>query len=250
MNNKLEERLNSLNITIEEINEKIHADFNNTDIYSILIYSSNMEGLGNKYSDFDLYVLFKESSIMPQTVKEITIKGITLDIEYIPTDVVLSLNNRLKDKYEKIEIGEIKLLHRIRVSEIIFNENYIKEIKQSIPERAIAKNLIDAFVRYNVTDKDDFFKFYKSGDYESSLPLARNIVQNSVAILNVKHGYMNVKTKWITRIFLRNNGYNEEFLEKYERLYLYPNINREELKNHLVDLIDFSNELMSEDLFN
>ena len=97
--------------------------------------------------------------------------------------------------------------------------------------------------------KDDFVDFYNSGDYETALVLVRELVFESIGLLNLNNGNYNFKPKWYNRIFLKNNGYKEDLLTRYLELYLYPNFEQRDTKKYIDQLLCLAQDIYNYNYF-
>lgn len=243
----LEERLKKYNITyfdIENEIKKINKEFKK---YAIFIYCSQMENLGTENSDFDVYVIFDDNIEVLKKV-EFLLNNVAFDVEFISEKNINSLINLIEND-NIIDLFDAKLLTRILKSELIYNPLYGNTIKSLLN---INKILVSAKKMYEISIhsiKDDFVDFYNSGDYETALVLVRELVFESIGLLNLNNGNYNFKPKWYNRIFLKNNGYKEDLLTRYLELYLYPNFEQRDTKKYIDQLLCLAQDIYNYNYF-
>lgn len=244
----LNNRLKNYDITYRDIiNEVQHVNKSIKD-FTVFIYCSHMENLGTINSDFDVYVVYKQKSknIIPKV--EVEIKEVTFDIEFKFEEEIDNIIYRLNGE-NSLYLIEAKLITRLLIAEVIHNSTYGNLIKSRLDKNLIIDNARKMYnLRIHII-RDDFADFYNSKDYDSALILVREMVQESVGMLNLNNGNLNFKPKWYTKIFLNNNGYREDLLKRYKNLYLYPKIDKNDIKNYVEQLLDLSDDMLSYSFF-
>lgn len=128
MNINLTKRLEEVGLTREEILKVVDAGEK-----PVVVYTTHMDGLGVRYSDFDVYVLTQKTEYIKEAVKRRNhyVKMISFDTEYygvndIPylyLDVEYWDYEELNKIIEKVDnrkdfvVDEIKSLYRLRAGE-------------------------------------------------------------------------------------------------------------------------------------
>ena len=119
----LEERLQECDVSITEILDRLKKNVPN--ICTVVLYISRFEGVGNKYSDFDIYVI-SDQDIQRENYM-LKIKGSCCDVEYWSLQQVKALIN---NRHALSEPKTLKFIKRLKLGEVIFNEGngyyYIK----------------------------------------------------------------------------------------------------------------------------
>lgn len=250
MNNILIDRLNECNITKTDILSNIKKTKHKQ---SIFVYTSHLEGLGTKDSDFDIYVL---SESMPDIkfsrdydhykVHITTVKDMLLDVEYWNISDVYNLIDDINNlNYTKLDMEELKLIHRLRVGEIISELEIGMQIKTLIENSKLREHVLKLYVLYANSELEDAINMYNSREYICALKCARNSLENAIGALNAKNGISNLKPKWIPKIFLNNNGYNEEILNKYLKYQIYSNVDKGSIDSFVEEIIEFIQNILS-----
>lgn len=247
MNQIIEKRLNEYGINIEEVRQSIFKKIKESSDMTIFLYCTQMEGLGNKDSDIDVYVICNNPQIPEDDIKEININGLEFDTEYYAKDYIMSLIKRVNDKsLFKLSNDELKILQRLSFGEVILNEDYGNKLKTLIDSSNM--NIMAEFnmVFLIIAMMEDCMKFYNNHDYESSLIQARNILDPSLLILNSRHGHLNLNMKWQSKMFIDNKGYEKDYLERYYKYFLYPNkLDRNNICHYIKELLYLAHDMVS-----
>ncbi|MDF2880062.1 MAG: hypothetical protein K0R54_619 [Clostridiaceae bacterium] len=248
LNKEVVNRLIEIDLNISDILSAISLDKLNTKSYSIFLYCSQIDNLGNKDSDFDIYILY--DNLYNGTKKiSLNIKNIELDVEFWAESDILLLMEKLKSNYYVSDINNLKLLQRLITSNIIYNEKYGNYIKNLIDKKIIYDIALKEFKAEVISNIHDCLSFYKAQDYESAIILANYLIQSSISVLNANNGNLNLKPKWATRIFLNNGGYKQDFLERYIKYCIYPNINKDNISTYIIEILNLAEEMISESMF-
>lgn len=250
MNKILIERLNECNLTTLDILSKIT---NYSDEQTIFIYISQLENLGTKDSDFDVYVLSENTpndefmrNEQNYKVQIALLNGKLLDIEYWDIKVVYDLINAINSSnYEKLSLDSLKLIHRLKIAEVV-NEN---EIGNKVKNMIQSSNLKDLVIKHYLlsasSELQDAIALYSSQEYISALNCARFALENAIGALNAKYGFTNLKAKWISKIFINNDGYEKELLNKYLQYQVYCNINNTNIESFVEDILELTQNIIS-----
>ncbi len=230
----LEERLRECGIQVQDIVNRI--GMSEDDKYTIIVYISRFEGLGNRNSDFDVYVL-SEKTIFKETIMA-RINGAICDIEFWTYNQIFDM---LSSELKNDEYKTIKLLKRMDMGLAIYNNSYqYKEMKDQLKKKALNQMIYTFFKSVANEEYDDAVKMFKCGEYASALTCARRCADNLIAAYNAKKEHANLNLKWAPKIFIENSGYGNTFiLEGYKNYQLYMHISEENLDTETEELIDF-----------
>lgn len=250
MNKILLERFNDFKISCNDILSSIYTDDNNEPIF---VYDSHLEGLGTKDSDLDIYVLVNDWCDMEYhreydnfKVKVVYVNNMALDIEYWRVEYVKDLIDRINNSNNvQISDDELKLLLRLRVGQIINDSAFGFEIKELIDKSKLQLNILKRYSLYANSALEDALNLYNSNEYICSLKCARDALENAIGALNAKHNNINLNPKWIPKIFINNNGYDEKLLDKYLKLQVFTNIEESNISSIVENIIEFSQDIIS-----
>lgn len=257
MDINLTRRLKEVGLTREEILKVVNAGEN-----PVVVYTTHMDGLGVRYSDFDVYVLTEKMEYVKDAVKRRNhyVKMITFDSEYygvgdIPylyLDVEYWDYEELNKIIEKVVnrkefvVDEIKLLYRLRAGECI-NSNMPIELVTKIKEIQLDKYVADKYADYGDQALHDCISLYQNKDYYGTLLCGRQAINYAITGLNAKNGKINLNIeKWSSRIFILANGYGK-YLDKYKK-FLFDNLLRDDAESNLYNLIIFVQDILNYEL--
>lgn len=251
MNKILKERLEECNITIESILENIILNTSNTTVF---VYTSHLEGLGTKDSDFDVYVLCESipdeiarTNHVEPIVKNLVIEDTLIDIEYWTISQIDSLINKLTLNDSSMMIDQLKILNRLKVGEILFNENLGDELKNKLlnTEENMKDKVIESFLIGANSYLEDAVHMYNAKEYFCSLSCSYNALEYTIGGVNAKNGFTNLKLKWVPKIFMNNNGYDKSLLDQYLKYQIYTEINENNIETFAEEKMEFIQNLIS-----
>ncbi len=250
MNEAFFDRLNQCNITVKDI---LNAIEKKIDEQIVFAYTSQIEGLGTKESDLDIYVLSKNLPSITfaresenRKVQISIIKDTVLDIEYWSIDNVAELIDKINSSdYGNLNVDELKLLHRLKVSEILCGVEEGMQIKKSIEESKLQECVKRLYILFSNSELQDAIQLFNSEEYISANNRVSISLENAIGALNAKNGITNLKQKWIAKKFLSNGGYNEELLKKYLKYQGYPSINEKNIKSFVEGKIEFTQDILA-----
>lgn len=254
MNSVLLDFLKERNISITEVINSVIKVKNKQLIFA---YISRMEGLGNKGSDVDLYVISDEvpkNQMLEDSSKVfidvVELGNTDLDIEYWSTEQVNDLINCLNSKnYKSIGMEELKFLYRLTIGAIINEAELAKEFRNKINKSNIQERLYSLYRTGTINQMDDAIKLFYAEDYISALSIARAALDQSLAVINTANGKINMKRKWMSKIFIANNGYKGDLLERYLKLQVYCSINEANISQYVEDIIELTQEILTKSSF-
>lgn len=255
MHNAIKNRLKECNFTINNILDNLNKYLHKNS--SVFLYCSQIENLGTKESDFDIYVIgetkpnlniTKNNNRASSTI--LYINNVSLDVEFWDFDSFNALVKKVNiDNKDKVQLEELKILHRILISEIIYNKPLGEQLKSKINYSDILDILYNFYVIKTTASIDDAIKLYNSKLYISALITARQALQYAIASINVKNGFPNVKEKWFSKIFIDNKGFKNNYLERYLNLTIYSKIEPSNISNYVEETIILAQDIISNSIF-
>lgn len=190
---------------------------------NIVIWKSEMDGLGTSLSDIDAYCICDEE----KNFKNFSFNGIPVDIEYI------GLNN-LKEKLENIDKfakhglaykgldEDLKLFYRLERGHKSqqFNLNDIELPTIDIISKIAAQYYNELFLALY----EDAFKMFHGKNFLDAFILSLEALQMSVATYLARIGKPQFKKKWLFKYFdnLTDCSYYEELRIELESDTILP----------------------------
>lgn len=210
---------------------------------TIIVYASILDGLGTTLSDVDVYV------IDPNPNKKfhdglVHFEGLELDIEYWSIDklqrsVCLLDSNNASNKLEVI-----KFLLRLE------NGLIIQASKQNLKEKYLSEINLNKILCAEYSNRsrsliDDAVQIYNDNLQIAALDESQRAVWMAIAAYNAFNHHGNVKEKWISRIFISNNGFGHpEFVATYKQLCVFCKINTASISQISKERIRFAQKLL------
>lgn len=232
-----------------------------TEDSGILLYTSFLEGLSNKNSDIDVYVFLKdEQNFKNQNMRRygnclgvevIRVGEIELDVEYWSINAVEELIENLINTRGLVgSYEELKLLLRIYHGFFI-DRNEVSEKLLYLLETSNFLELVTNRISLEARSYyDDSLKMFEVGEYILALDCARRALWECASLLNAKNGKPNLKSKWISKIYIDNRGYgNQELLERYISLQIYSTVNEQNLNAVLLDMLSLIQDMLNSTAF-
>lgn len=241
----LNERMEECNTTIDEILN--HPVLKNITEYSVYMYISKFDGLGNKDSDFDIYII--ANCIKQHTSAVCKIGNASCDIEYWPVKDVMK---NIKNKLYCTDFSKLKLIKRIKTGvEIICNNFDLKNALNEIKELDINQYIMNYFKICSNSEYEDAIKMYKNEEYISCLSCCQRAIDFLLGSINARNGLAVCNIKWAPKLFIQNKGYNnEELLNEYLDTFIYKIINIDNIKGVTERMVLFlGNNISSNNLF-
>lgn len=250
MNNILIDRFNQCNLTLDDILSKI---VNCNDKQVVFIYTSQLENLGTKDSDFDIYVLcetlpndeFMRSDLNCK-VQIAIVNGKMLDIEYWDIKIVYALIDKINGQSNNpLSSDELKLIHRLKIAEVVGDNEIGRKVKDLIQNSNLKELVIKNYLVSANSELQDAIALYESNEYICALNRTRFALEKAIGALNAKNGFTNLKNKWIPRIFMNNKNSNEGLLKKYLEYQVYCNVNNSNIEAFVEGMIEFTQNIIS-----
>ncbi len=251
MNKILTDRFEECGISASDIFDRL---IKSDEEQAIFVYTSHLEGLGTKSSDFDVYVISENipdgefsRNEANSKVQTSIINGKMLDIEYWTMEsiekIIFNLNNL---HYSSVSQDELKFLHRLKVSEVIYENNLNTKIKSMIKQNSLTDFVVNIYLIAANSDLQDAIALYESQEYTCALNCARRSLESAIGALNARNGFTNLKRKWASKIFLDNRKLeNKQRIDQYLKYQIYCHIEEENLGLFVGDMLEFIQDIVS-----
>ncbi len=248
MNKILKNRLNDCKIDAEEIVS--HIKSKEIQLLDIYIYTSHLEGLGTKSSDFDIYVIgkeFKNLGVLKYEkgvyTENIIINDTLIDIEYRELQEFKNVISRINNMSLEIDLNELKFLDKLSKGISLFSQG--ENLKNNIDKNKILKRVEQYYtVQANSYFRDAMALYYEN-EYTGAIFCARNALEHAIGILNAKNGISNVKYKWISKLFLNNEDIELSYINRYLNTQIYVDVNKDNISNYIEEMLELVQEIIS-----
>lgn len=251
--------MKNIKISDNEILNAISIDLNEND--SVFVYSSYFEGLGNKKSDVDIYVIIDQydsqmfnsnnfyGDCLHVEVKEVN--NIQLDIEYWSFETIEKyIIDLLKTSGLSANYDVLKLLLRLYNGKILLSSKNSIQIIKLLQSNKFNQLISNRFSLEARSLYDDAVKMVSVNEYILALDCSRRALWEAVAFFNSVNGKPNLKEKWISKIFIENNGFGEtDLLEEYLSLQIYCKVTSENIESFVLDMLQLTQNIMNRSSF-
>ncbi|MBC6356711.1 hypothetical protein ERK19_05020 [Lactobacillus helsingborgensis] len=202
------------------------------------VYSSKFDGLGNKFSDLDVYAIVNDSNVYLKHFNFVLGKT-PLDIEVISNGKINKLIQ--KNKYDLTD-GDLKRLWRLKISFPIYKSlTNVEEILKF----DVVKVIFDLSHEKAYELRDDGNKMFKVKNFISAVECFRSSIVSSIKAYGCLCGHVIVKDKWLLYSFVENKGYgNEGLLKRVENLLIFPTVSKENLQKYTSNLASLASDLL------
>lgn len=246
----------------------------------IVIASGTLvEGIGNEYSDIDIYVITKklrnsrdiditdffrvispEKEIVQEgDEKDILLvhlpvekTGVKVDVEFKTFDDVQSIINQLKIHYDyaisnhilltkQMPERQMSFMHRVHNSICLFNPEGLNYIQKKIPPSMLSYYLY----RLNASDFADFLDItgaWRKNEFERCFDLARENLIKQMLAYTYLCGNTDYKRKWLlTR--MKQAGINDGLFHRFTSLFLRKEIMSD--KDYIISTLRMVDEIFT-----
>lgn len=239
------------NICVEHLLDRIVVPLDGTT--AVFAYMSTFESLGTKDSDIDIYVIsdhipkkdFKRKYLECLGVSNLIVDGKEFDIEYwLGTNIEDIISKCKNDCY--VDKSLIKILLRLKFNCVVIENSYTKKLLDMLEGIDINKYIEHFYITLTRSFYDDAIKLFKAKEYVSSLDCCRYALWNIVVAINAMNGNPHLKEKWVSKIFIMNEGYGDsELLKKYYKFQGFDMTPyNETVDKYVENFLEFINECM------
>lgn len=225
------------NDIISYIGEKIEGK------YEVFVYISKFDGVGNKDSDFDIYVITDKKCTYP--VEMVRIKNASCDIEYWGISELFDIANKIDSKNYK----NLKLLKKLSNAVPITSMGIISDVQDFVSKIDVDDKVYSYFKSLANAEYDDAVRMYKNEEYISCLCCCQRTINFWMAATNAKNNKANLNLKWANKIFIDNNGFETQLIDEYLKTFVYINVTEENIKLIVTKMIDFISSYNNVSLF-
>ncbi len=264
--------IENLDIKIDKKEILSFLEYDKKDI--IFISGSIVEGIGNKYSDLDVYVIkdafldlnsrkIEYVSNKSKTQFEELSNGIVCDIEYWPLKTVETLISKIRNiniedlsirtrehlKIENYSMEELaSFIHRFLNSYPIYNEKEYNSLKEQLHLDKFYKLMTRKYINNMDNVYEDVIGNMENNSTETMLISARNLLFELMNGYIFSEKYTIDRQKWIFEILdkiSKNNETSKGILDECKKLYCYTNLNnRKDILKNTEDILNFSNKVL------
>jgi predicted nucleotidyltransferase len=241
----------------------------------IYISGSVIEGIGNKRSDLDVFVLSKDlqqidsSEIVYDFNKFksqfiLSDNGINCVIEYRPMDVlesiieqvnritleddtVRTLNEVKVQGYNLLELASIA--HRFIVGIPIYNKEKYDKLRAEFDLKKFCRLMVRHYINSADNSYEDVLGNLEGNRPETALLASRNMLYDIMQGYIFSWGTTIDRSKWICeklRILSEKNEEAQRVYDKFQRLFFYTHLkDRQDLTSHVEEILSYTNEIIS-----
>ncbi|WP_129045118.1 hypothetical protein [Companilactobacillus metriopterae] len=240
----LDEYLSIKGTNIHQLRLRVDEEISGNE-NTIYVYSSLFEGLGTPDSDLDIYVVGKsgDSSYVKTIILENNYK---LDVEYWPQKIISDYYvNYSQELNIPKDFFELKVLLRI-INSIEITKNNSTSIGSYLDIYGIYNSILELFSKSARSHYEDAMTLYKYGEELSSVDELRRSAWSCAGALNAKSGNINLKEKWISKLFIENYQ-NKYLVNRYSNLMFYSSLSiSNESDVYLDEMIELVNDMLIE----
>lgn len=234
---RLSECNSNYNDIISYVEEKVNGKF------EIFTYISQFDGVGNKDSDFDVYVITDKNYSYP--VEMIKIKSANCDIEYWEISELVEIANRIDSNNYKY----LKLLKKLSNAIPITSMDSMPNVTDFIQNIDVDDLVYSYFKALSNAEYDDAVRMYNNKEYIACLCCCQRTINYWMASVNAKNKKANLNLKWANKIFIENNGYEIELLDEYFNTFIYIDVTEGNINRIVTKMIDFISSYHNVSLF-
>ena len=193
--NIIKDRLVENNIEVKKLLDEIIV----FDEGFIVLYTSQIDGLGSAESDFDVYVVScQEQGMDLPEGKSVFINGIEFDIEYHCLSGIVCFFANYNGGH--VDLRYLSFLLRILNGDVIHSsDSNVVNISEYIDINKIRRMGVETYLYFARGSYDDALKMYNLTEHVSGLVLARNALTSITMAINVINDDYVFKEKWQCR---------------------------------------------------
>jgi len=182
---------------------------NNSD--ALLLAGSLAEGLGNKSSDIDLYVISSATTAHKER-RATVVKGTTLDITIWSREAISAAISSLErwarqeqdpSCSESFDRETMHLFHRLKHCNVLLNRPIVEALQSRIDQRALARLKFACAWVWIKRLQVDLVGFRDERDWGSVLLCSHQLLCHTIDAMLAGHGYTNLGEKWRLKLLQR-----------------------------------------------
>jgi predicted nucleotidyltransferase len=219
----------------ESIKEEVLEYLKDTEILSLIAHGSFAEGFANSNSDFDLLVVCQDD--VEERTEIIVVNNMEVDIDFLHEKTLL---NQLESMNELLTPGpDPPFASRLKNAIILVDSNNTGKTLVDIARKYEPSfQLMDHYSKLLMGFYYDAVGAMVSGDYATSVHMARLAALEALAGIMLQQGELYVKKKWLIEYMNKHPAPKELFLT----LMGLDTADKEQAKESIRDL----NKLISE----
>jgi hypothetical protein len=180
--------------------------------YSVYVSGSLVEGLGNRCSDIDIFVVGRISPVHTSSenatgaaVHHLSHRRV--DYQYWSEVTAHRLAEKLQTPAPETCVAfgaqEAEFIHRLRIGLPLTNPARFGQLQDAFDYSRFSRLLADRATEEVENALEDLYGMYDSNDIESALLRAREVVELAADVYRHRNGDTNPKPKWRARILSR-----------------------------------------------
>lgn len=221
----------SLNITIDFFRKSNIKDyFGKDNLYTSYVAGSIFEGFGNLKSDIDVFVIVKDFKLLKmdyfksllgmdifekknRIILAYSYKNVDFDIEIYELDFLYDYIDNLSKKDFSLKDIRYDLVHRLKFAECLSNITEFTELKSRINYDCFNMILPKKQCTFFNTKVTDIMGAFEAKEYNSSLKIALNLLEETMCSFLSLYGETNPSPKWLVKKIMRYDSYKEHDLK-------------------------------------
>lgn len=229
---------------------------------TLFLCGSIVEGLGNKHSDLDVYLLTSRTDFKYTSLDAVllAIDTCLIDVRVVPYSNIEALIARFEAWARKprqprealcISYDERKLLHRLSTGYVVFGKMCFEQLRQRVDPRILARHKLDWACYYAETLQVDLAGLCSDGDQYTMVYVAQELLAHAADALLAAHLETNPNGKWrirqlaelpdMTERWLPGRPINQPLREYYANLHRAPDTDCiDDAHQHALRIVAFS----------
>jgi len=184
-----------------DIKEEVMEYLKDTEILSLIAHGSFAEGIANRTSDFDLLVVCGES--VEERIEVVVIHDIEVDIDFLHKETLVTQLESLDDLLKPGLMPPFA--SRLKNAVILMDtDDTGKELVDMARQFEPSAQLTDEYSRLGLSYYYDAVGAMASGDYATSIHMARIGAVHVLAGILLNSGELYVNKKWFIELLNKN----------------------------------------------
>jgi predicted nucleotidyltransferase len=252
----------------ESLFEFIRSKLNISDLFdeieTVYLGGSVSEGLGNRFSDLDIYVIGRPSKhtlselnidsycnvvSIKQIITDYDNKQIRIDLHALSKSYIDELGLIIVEgRSIKLSDLEIDIVHRLKTGISVLNMNAFKAIASKIDFSVFNQHISFMYYTKATNILEDCLGFIDQNDLETAMISSKKLIESSVDSYLAFLGDTTPRDKWRIRKIYRTIPDNSLIRQKFHALMFNPVdlTKKSEMKKYFNHAIDFFNLISDE----